>query len=105
MKTISLTLNKKVNCLWQLFTGLEQNLGLGSTQTCRTEFFCTFPAEEFNRFRKKPVLLLLTGVNIALLNVCRAAAGLAKLGSVWRGLLSFFEIGMRSFSEIKKGKP
>lgn len=45
---------------------------------------------------------MLTGVSIALLNVCRAAAGLAKLGSVWRGLFSFFGIGMRSFSETKR---
>lgn len=57
-----------------------------------------FPPEEFKRFLKKPVLLLLTGVSIALLNVCRAAAGLAKPGSVWRGLFSFFGIGTRSFS-------
>lgn len=59
----------------------NSSLSLVAMQASETEMSHTFPPEEFRRFRRKPVLLL-TGVSIALLNVCRAAAGLAKLGSV-----------------------
>lgn len=80
----------------------NSSLSLVATEASETEMSHTFPPEEFRRFRRKPVLLLLTGVSIALLNVCRAAAGLAKLGSVWRALFSFLEMGTRSFSAMKK---
>lgn len=56
--------------------------------------FSVFPAEEFKRFRRKPELLLLTGVKIVLLKVCRAVLDLLKGGRGGRHLISFFKIGI-----------
>lgn len=44
--------------------------------------FSVFPVEEFKRFRRKPELLLLTGVKIVLLKVWRTVLDLHKGGGV-----------------------
>lgn len=54
----------------------------------------TFPVEEFKRFRRKPELLLLTGVKIVLLKVWRTVLDLLKGGRGGRHLISFFRIGI-----------
>lgn len=56
--------------------------------------FSVFPAEEFKRFRRKPELLLLTGVKIVLLKVWRTVLDLLKGGRGGRHLISFFKIGI-----------
>lgn len=65
----------------------------------------TFPAEEFKRFRRKPELLLLTGVKIVLLKVWRTVLDLLKGGRGGRHLISFFKIGITGcFSKNKTKK-
>lgn len=56
--------------------------------------FSVFPVEEFKRFRRKPELLLLTGVKIVLLKVWRTVLDLLKGGRGGRHLISFFKIGI-----------
>lgn len=56
--------------------------------------FSVFPVEEFKRFRRKPELLLLTGVKIVLLKVWRTVLDLHKGGRGGRHLISFFKIGI-----------
>lgn len=56
--------------------------------------FSVFPVEEFKRFRRKPELLLLTGVKIVLLKVWRTVLDLLKGGKGGRHLISFFKIGI-----------
>lgn len=56
--------------------------------------FSVFPAEEFKRFRRKPELLLLTGVKIVLLKVWRTVLDLLKGGRGGRHLISFFKTGI-----------
>lgn len=62
----------------------------------------TFPVEEFKRFRRKPELLLLTGVKIVLLKVWRTVLDLFRGGRGGRHLISFFKTGIVGcFSKIK----
>ena len=64
----------------------------------------TFPAEEFKRFRRKPELLLLTGVKIVLLKVWRTVLDLLKGGRGGRHLISFFKIGIVGCFSKNKSK-
>jgi hypothetical protein len=62
----------------------------------------TFAVEEFKRFRRKPELLLLTGVKIVLLKVWRTVLDLLRGGRGGRHLISFFKTGIVGcFSKTK----